>query len=165
MEIVITSSPDEAAHLVADAIERLTATVARPVLGLATGSSPLPIYRELIERHRRGEVSFATTRAFLLDEYVGLPIGHPEAYRAFIQREFTDHVDLPPDELFGPDGTSADLGSAGREYEERIGGAGLQLDPCPTSSAHRSLDRTSQPETCLVTDVTTRGQLGVFVEL
>ncbi len=72
------------------------------VLGLATGSSPLPVYRELIDRHANGELSFAGARAFLLDEYVGLPQSHPESYHSVIRREFTDHVDL--DRVDGPDG-------------------------------------------------------------
>jgi glucosamine-6-phosphate deaminase len=130
MEIVIASSPDEVATIAADAVQRLIETAERPVLGLATGSSPLPTYGALIARHRRGELSFASTRAFLLDEYVGLPPGHPEAYRAFIQREFTDHLDLAPDALFGPDGNSDDLASATALYEQQIvtsGGVDLQL--------------------------------------
>jgi glucosamine-6-phosphate deaminase len=130
MEIVITSSPQEAAEIAADAIERLLAAVARPVLGLATGSSPLLTYKELIDRHRRGALSFATTRAFLLDEYVGLPPGHPEAYRAFIEREFTNEIDLPADALSGPDGSGDDLADAPGTYERQIassGGVDLQL--------------------------------------
>jgi glucosamine-6-phosphate deaminase len=130
MEVVIAVSPEQAAEIAADAIERLLVSSPRPVLGLATGSSPLPIYRELIERHRRGRISFAAARAFLLDEYVGLHADHPESYRAFIQREFTDHVDLPATALWGPDGTADDLVGAALEYEREIsacGGIDLQL--------------------------------------
>jgi glucosamine-6-phosphate deaminase len=130
MEVVITASPQAAAEIAADAISRLTQTVDRPALGLATGSSPLPTYRELIARHRAGAISFAATRAVLLDEYVGLGIGHAEAYRTFIQREFTTHVELHDDSLFGPDGNSDDLAEAGAAYEQliaSIGGIDLQV--------------------------------------
>lgn len=130
MEIVITSSPQEAANIAADAIERLLKAVEHPVLGLATGSSPLLTYQELIDRHRRGTLSFASTRAFLLDEYVGLPPGHPEAYRTFIERELTGQVDLPVDALSGPDGSGDDLIGAPGTYERQIassGGIDLQL--------------------------------------
>jgi glucosamine-6-phosphate deaminase len=130
MEIVIVSSAEEAAHIAADAIQRVVETSERPVLGLATGSSPLPTYKALIDRHDAGTLSFAAARAFLLDEYVGLPPGHPEAYRAFIQREFTDQIDLPTDALFGPDGASDDLAHAVVGYEQQIeasGGVDLQL--------------------------------------
>jgi glucosamine-6-phosphate deaminase len=130
MEIVIADSPEQAANIAADAIERVLAASTRPVLGLAAGSSPLPTYRELIARHRRGQLGMAAASAFLLDEYVGIPADHPDAYRAFIQRHFTDQVDLPPSALFAPDGTSDDLAGAAASYERQIaasGGIDLQL--------------------------------------
>ncbi len=130
LEVVIASSEGKAAVIAADAIERLLVSVPRPVLGLATGSSPLPTYMELIDRYRRGTVSFATARAFLLDEYVGFPPEHPQAYRATIEREFTNHIDLPREALFGPDGSSHDLAGAAGAYERQIaqaGGLDLQL--------------------------------------
>lgn len=130
MEIVIAPTPDAVAVIAADAVARVVAGASHPVLGLATGSSPLPTYRELATRCDNGEISFARTRAFLLDEYVGLQPGHPEAYRAFIRREFTEHTDLPPGALFGPDGESQDLAAAGGAYERLIadaGGIDLQL--------------------------------------
>lgn len=130
MEIVIVNSPAEIGVVVADAIEQLLATVHSPTLGLATGSSPLPVYAELIERHRAGRVGFAATTMFLLDEYVGLPSGHPQSYRSFICREFTDHIDLDPGALHGPDGTADDVLAACSEYETEIAeanGIGLQL--------------------------------------
>ena len=130
MEVVITHSPADAAVVVADAIERLLSGADGPVLGLATGSSPQPTYRELIERRRRGRISFATTRAFLLDEYVGLPVDHPQAYRSFIERELTRHLDLPAGALAGPDGSGDDLVTAAARYERLIaeaGGIDLQL--------------------------------------
>ena len=103
MEVVIVATPADAAVVVADVVARALATLPSPVIGLATGSSPLGAYGELIERCRRGEVTFAAADAVLLDEYLGLPPGHPEAYRAFIRRELTDHVDLDPARLHGPD--------------------------------------------------------------
>ncbi len=130
MEIVVAESPEHVAQIAADAICRLIDENPKAVLGLATGSSPLPTYRELIDRHRRGLVSFAKARAFLLDEYVGLAPGHPEAYRAFIEREFVGQVDLPLDALNGPDGSGSDLAGAPQRYEALIteaGGIDLQL--------------------------------------
>lgn len=130
MEIVIVADPEAVATVAADAIQRLVTDLPTPVLGLATGSSPLGTYRALIERHRSGGLSFAHCRAFLLDEYVGLPAGHPEAYRTFIERELTDQIDLPPDALAGPDGRPENLATAPARYEQRIaesGGIDLQL--------------------------------------
>ena len=103
MEVVITSTPDEVARVVAGAIEKLVLRQPTAVLGLATGSSPLPVYDELTRRHEGGQLSFAATTAFLLDEYVGLPADHPESYRAVIEREFTARVDFDPRRVHGID--------------------------------------------------------------
>lgn len=130
MEVVVASSPEEVATVVAGAIEALLERRPAAVLGLATGSSPLPVYDELVRRHGDGRVSFASTTAFLLDEYVGLPAGHPESYRAVIEREFTGRVDVQPDRVHGPDGSATDLPAACAAYETAIvdaGGIDLQL--------------------------------------
>jgi len=130
VEVVITPDPEAAAEVVADVITRVLASRPAPVLGLATGSSPLAAYRRLIAAHARGDLSFAHSSAVLLDEYVGLPPGHPEAYRAFICRELVDHVDLSPERLFGPDVLAPDLADACRRYDQLIadvGGVDVQL--------------------------------------
>jgi glucosamine-6-phosphate deaminase len=130
VEVVITPDADSAAEVVANAIARVVVTRPAPVLGLATGSSPLAAYRRLIAASARGQLSFAHVSAVLLDEYVGLPADHPEGYRAFICREFVDHVDLPPERLFGPDVHARDLAEACRRYDRLIsdlGGVDVQL--------------------------------------
>jgi glucosamine-6-phosphate deaminase len=130
MEVVILPDSDAVATLVADAIERLVSSKPDAVLGLATGSSPLGVYAELVRRHLDGRLSFARTRAFLLDEYIGLPAGHPESYEAFITRHFTGLVDIEPANVHVPDGRAADLPAACARYEDMIsaaGGVDLQL--------------------------------------
>jgi glucosamine-6-phosphate deaminase len=130
VEVVIVPTPDGAARVVAGVLAGVLATSPSPVLGLATGSSPVGAYRELIAAHRRGEMTFAHASAVLLDEYVGLPSDHPEAYRSFIRRELTDAVDLPPDRLFGPDVWAEDLAAACARYERllaELGGVDVQL--------------------------------------
>ena len=82
------------------------------------------VYKELIRRHKEEGLSFARAKAFNLDEYVGLPAGHPELYRTFIEREFTGHVDFAPDAVNGPDGLAEDLLQAGRDYDQAIKDAG-----------------------------------------
>lgn len=130
MEVVITDSPDTAADVVAGAFAHLVRHAPAPVLGLATGSSPLGVYARLVAMHRAGTLSFAHARAFLLDEYVGLPVDHPEAYRTFIHRHFTGLVDFSDGAVQGPDGTAADVPGACAAYEHAIAAAGgidLQL--------------------------------------
>lgn len=120
MEIVIL--PDEAsvASLAADVVERLVRSVPQPVLGLATGSSPLLTYAELRRRHAQEGLSFAGVTAFLLDEYVGLAAGHPESYREVIRRELTDHLDIPDAAVHAPDGATSDVPGECARYERLI---------------------------------------------
>jgi len=130
VEVVIQARGEQIAALVADAIERLLADKPDAVLGLATGSSPLQVYDELVRRHEDGRISFARARAFLLDEYVGLPSDHPERYGTVIARAFTSRVDFPEGAVHGPDGTAEDIPAACAAYEDAIAAAGgidLQL--------------------------------------
>jgi glucosamine-6-phosphate deaminase len=130
MEVVISTTPDEAAKLAADAISELIGHRPDAVLGVATGSTPLLIYDELGRRVARGALSLANARAFMLDEYVGLPADHPQRYRTVIREEFVDKVDIDPAQVFGPDGLAADLASACEAYEQAIadaGGVDLQI--------------------------------------
>ena len=130
MEVIIVDSPQDAAPIVAEAYTQLLTGKPDAVLGLATGSTPLGVYEELVRRHREEGLSFARARAFLLDEYVGLPADHPERYRAFIERVFTGQVDFGGDAVAGPDGLAGDLAAAGPAYEAAIraaGGIDLQI--------------------------------------
>jgi len=130
MEVVILEDAQQVAELGADALQSLLRTRPDATLGLATGSSPLGVYRELGRRHAAGRVSLARARGFLLDEYVGLPADHPQRYRSVIRRELEDLVDLPPEAVAGPDGGARDLPAACADYERQIvaaGGVDLQL--------------------------------------
>lgn len=130
MDVIVLPTPDAAAGLAADVVERLLTTESTPVLGLATGSTPGPLYAELTRRHREDGLIFAHARAFLLDEYVGLPPGHPESYAAVIRREVTDHLDLPTGAVHGPDGTADDPVAECARYEQAIldaGGIDVQI--------------------------------------
>ncbi len=124
MEVVITPHGAVVNEIVAGIVARVLQSRAAPVLGLATGNSPLGVYRQLIERYQRGELSAAHASAVLLDEYVGLSPDHPETYRAFIRREFVDHIDLPISRLFTPDVDAGDLSAACRDYDQLIGEMG-----------------------------------------
>ena len=130
MEIVILPDATQIGHLaggiIADALRRKPDAV----LGLATGSSPLAIYDDLVARHDAGELSFARARAFTLDEYVGLPPEHPERYRNVIETEFASRVDFAADAVNGPDGLADDLLAACADYEsalEAAGGVDVQI--------------------------------------
>jgi glucosamine-6-phosphate deaminase len=128
MEVVIR---EDTASIAADTIEALVTANPRAVLGLATGSSPLPTYQELVRRHDAGAgPSYDEVRCFTLDEYVGLPPGHPESYRETIFREFTDRLGIARNRVASPDPSPEGLPGAGRRYEDAIvaaGGIDLQV--------------------------------------
>jgi glucosamine-6-phosphate deaminase len=124
MEVVILPGQQEIGRIAADAVEALLARKPDAVLGLATGSSPLPIYDELVTRCAAGRVSFARARGFTLDEYVGLPAGHPERYRNVIDTAFAARVDFGPGAVAAPDGLAADLPAACVAYDAAIADAG-----------------------------------------
>jgi len=129
-------NPEAACKCVADAIESLMRerlAEGRPaVLGLATGGTPLPLYRELVRRHREEGLSFTNVTTFNLDEYLGLPKDHPESYWHFMHHHLFDHIDLPPDRIHLPDGIIGDdeIESHCEKYEAAIrsaGGIDLQI--------------------------------------
>ncbi|WNG83771.1 glucosamine-6-phosphate deaminase [Mycobacterium sp. ITM-2016-00316] len=130
MEVIIVGGPPEIGTLAADAISALLHRKPDAVLGLATGSSPLAIYDELVTRCAAGQISFRQVRGFTLDEYVGLPAEHPERYRNVIDNVFVSRVDFAPGAVQGPDGLAADIPAACTAYEEAIraaGGIDLQI--------------------------------------
>ena len=135
MEVVVSATPDDTARRAARAVlERLPAPGGRdPVLGLATGSSPLGLYRELGRAVARSEADFSRAHGFALDEYVGLPPGHPEGYREVLLREVCGVIGLAPERLAVPDGSGSDvptLMEAAAAYEARIrelGGVDVQV--------------------------------------
>lgn len=132
MEIIVTGNEADAALVVADRFERVLADKGRfgATLGLATGSSPVAAYRELISRHRSGRISFAAVRAFLLDEYIGLPEDHPQSYHHFIREQFTSRIDIPDDRVLSPDGSAPDPSVEAIRYDRAIalsGGVDLQI--------------------------------------
>jgi glucosamine-6-phosphate deaminase len=128
MKVLILPDAEASGRAVADvlarAVEDAAATGERTMLGVATGSSPLPAYRELVRRHRAEGLSFAGVEVFLLDEYVGLPSGHPQAYRQVIRRELTDALGIDPAAVHGPDGAHPNPATAAAEYERALLKAG-----------------------------------------
>jgi len=130
MEVVIVTDRAAGGQLVGGAVEALVSRQPIAVLGLATGSSPRPVYDDLAARYAAGTLSVAQASGFQLDEYVGLPAGHPESYRAVIEREVVDRLDFAAGAVAGPDGGSDDLPAACAAYERAMaeaGGIALQL--------------------------------------
>jgi glucosamine-6-phosphate deaminase len=131
MEVVPLGSADEIAAVAANVFEAVVRRKPTAVLGLATGSTPLRMYQELIRRHEAGVgPSYAAVTCFNLDEYVGLPVGHEQSYRATIARELTNGLGVSPGRVNGPDPSPDGLPTAGERYEaliEAAGGIDVQL--------------------------------------
>jgi glucosamine-6-phosphate deaminase len=127
-EVVIVPSAADGGALVADEIVRLIAGRPDAVLGLATGSSPLPVYRAL--QTKLAGVDVSRVRGFALDEYVGIAPEHPQSYRSVITAEVVEPLGLTPELIQTPDGSLEGIEHAGATYERAIresGGVDLQL--------------------------------------
>src|SRR5829696_1894057 len=129
MEVLVLPMPADVAHRAAEVVidRLLAADRAEPVIGLATGSSPLGLYAELAAAVRSGRLDIGGARGFALDEYVGLTSGHPQSYREVLLREVWVPLGLAPDRLHVPDGSGADeheLAAGAVEYERLIRAAG-----------------------------------------
>lgn len=129
MRLIIQPDYDKvskwAAHFVAKAINDANPTPEKPfVLGCPTGSSPLGMYRELINLNKAGKVSFKNVVTFNMDEYVNLPEEHPESYHSFMWNNFFSHIDIKPENVNILNGNAADLEAECAAYEQRIAAAG-----------------------------------------
>ena len=125
-----TETAADAARLAADRFQELICAKPACVLGLATGSTPVPLYRELIARERAGLIDFSHIRSVNLDEYKGLAPDHPQSYRRFMQENLFDHIAIRPENTYVPDGLTGDVDAMCAAYAETIealGGVDLQL--------------------------------------
>lgn len=112
---------DWVASYVIDKIRKAKPTKEKPfVLGLPTGSSPLPVYKELIKRHKAGGISFKNVITFNMDEYVGLPENHTESYHFFMYENLFNHIDIPRENINILNGNAKDLEKECNDYEKRI---------------------------------------------
>jgi glucosamine-6-phosphate deaminase len=124
VRVIIEHDPDVAGRRAARFVAELVRRKPNCVLGLATGSTPLALYRELIRLHGEEQLDFSQVTTFNLDEYVGLGPGHSQSYRSFMQQNLFDHVNLDPARTHVPDGRALDFELHCRQYEQKIQAAG-----------------------------------------
>jgi len=125
MRVVIKDTRTETGKWVADYIlDKIRAfgpTADRPfVLGLPTGSSPMPVYEEWVRQYQAAKFSFKHVVTFNMDEYVGLAEDHPESYHSFMYKNLFDHIDIPPENINILNGNAPDLEKECQNYEEKI---------------------------------------------
>jgi glucosamine-6-phosphate deaminase len=129
MRIIIKKDTLEAGDWIAtyiiEKIKKAKPTKDKPfVLGLPTGSSPLPVYKEFVRRHKSGEISFRNVVTFNMDEYVGLPENHSESYHSFMFENLFNHIDIPRGNINILNGNAKNLEKECSEYEKKILKAG-----------------------------------------
>jgi glucosamine-6-phosphate deaminase len=129
MRIIIKKDPNEIgdwiASYVIDKIKKAAPTSEKPfVLGLPTGSSPLPVYKEFIKRHKAGEISFKNVITFNMDEYVGIDENHTESYHYFMFDNLFNHIDIPRKNINILNGNAEDLEKECADYERKIKAVG-----------------------------------------
>lgn len=130
MNIIEFESKDQLGKEAAAIIARTIATKPDAVLGLATGGTPIETYKELIQLHQARQLSFKQTKTINLDEYAGLDPEHENSYMTYMKRHLFDHIDLPHDQYFLPNGNAAHLEKECLRYDqliEDVGGIDLQL--------------------------------------
>ncbi len=130
MEIIIEPTADEASIVAARIVAQLVRRKPDAVLGLATGSTPLRMYAELLRMHREEALDFSGVTTFNLDEYVGLPADHPQSYGAFMWEHLFQHLNVPRERAHIPNGLARDVPAECAAYEAAIraaGGIDLQI--------------------------------------
>ena len=129
MKVIIREKESEAAlwvaNRIANAIKAKAKVSDKPfVLGLPTGSTPLKVYAELVRMIKAGELSFKNVITFNMDEYVGLPVEHPESYHSFMYGNLFNHIDIKPENVHILNGNAPDLDAECAAYEKAIEAAG-----------------------------------------
>jgi glucosamine-6-phosphate deaminase len=130
MEIIIKETYDEMSREAAKVVAQTINSKPNAILGLATGSTPLLLYRELVRLHREEGLDFSRVTTFNLDEYVGLGKNHPQSYHYFMHENLFKHINIPVQNTHVPSGTTDNYMAFCEWYEHRIeecGGIDLQI--------------------------------------
>lgn len=130
MRLIRAKNYEDVSHKAAAIIASIILLKPNCVLGLATGSSPVGTYRDLIARYNRGELDFSAVKTVNLDEYVGLTAEHQQSYAHFMRENLFDHVNIRQANCHIPDGMNPDAEAECKRYDaliDAIGGADLQL--------------------------------------
>ena len=129
-QIIVCKDKEELGKKAAEHYVALINTKPSCVIGLATGSTPLPLYNELIRLNREGVIDFSKVHSVNLDEYKGLEPTHDQSYRYFMNDNLFDHINIDKANTYVPDGLAEDIEASCMKYEEKIeelGGIDIQL--------------------------------------
>jgi len=130
MEVVIQRDYEQMSKVAAQVVVEVLNAKPNAVLGMATGSTPLGLYQELVRLHNEEQLDFSRVTTFNLDEYVGLRVDHPQSYHYFMHEHFFKHVNIPRQNINIPSGTTSNYPAFCEWYEARIeecGGIDVQI--------------------------------------
>jgi glucosamine-6-phosphate deaminase len=130
VEVTIKDTYEEMSVAAAQRVADVLNTKPNAVLGLATGSTPQGMYQELVRMHREEGLDFSQVTTFNLDEYVGLPAKHPQSFHYFMHENLFKHINVPPQNVYVPSGTTDNYAAFCAWFERRIddcGGIDLQV--------------------------------------
>ena len=130
MRLIVCDNQQEIANVGADMIAEVVVANPTAVLGLATGSTPVPMYQELIRRYEAGNLDFSSVRSVNLDEYYPLAPDNDQSYRYFMNHQLFDHINIDKNNTNVPDGLAADPAAACKAYEDiirNLGGIDIQV--------------------------------------
>ncbi|MGM8365413.1 glucosamine-6-phosphate deaminase [Virgibacillus sp. W0181] len=120
MQIIIVKDKEELAEKAISFLLKRVSNLTIPVLGLATGSTPIKLYAKMVEAYKQNNISFNHTKTFNLDEYVGLPKSHPNSFHYYMKHHLFTHVDISTKNTFLPNGLTKDPDLECLRYEQMI---------------------------------------------
>lgn len=130
MNFITVSTYDQLSRQAANIISAQVIHKPNSVLGLATGSTPIGTYKQLVERFKNNDIDFSKVVSFNLDEYIGLDGSHEQSYRYFMDTNLFNHINIKKENTFVPNGKADNLNEEGEMYDRKIksyGGIDLQL--------------------------------------
>lgn len=130
MRVIVTKNYEELSKVAANEMAEVVKTNPSAILGLATGGSPIGMYKELIRMNKDGEIDFSKVTTVNLDEYVGLSGDHPQSYRYFMNDNLFNHINIDKKNTYVPNGLAKDVEEECKNYDSKIaqlGGTDVQL--------------------------------------
>lgn len=130
MKIIVTKNYDELSKVAANEMAKVIKNNPKAILGLATGGSPIGMYKELIRMNKEGEIDFSKITTVNLDEYVGLSGDHPQSYRYFMNENLFNHINIDKNNTYVPNGLAENIEAECKNYDKKIadlGGTDVQL--------------------------------------
>ena len=120
MKLIVTKNYEELSKVAADEFAKVIIEKPEAVLGLATGGSPVGMYKELIAKCKNNELDFSKCTSINLDEYIGLNPEHEQSYRNFMNTNLFNHINIDKAKTFVPNGLAENLEEECKNYDKKI---------------------------------------------